>query len=395
MRNFAIYSILSAIPAILVINPFVLMLLGEQRGLWLYAALLDLWVGLVCMFAILYLWRKRTVYHWIMVALIVALVPMMLTGEIAYSLIRYKYGDRLLGKIADIHQPDPLLSYTLKPGALDRHTRMGEFDVEYVIDDRGHKAIEQSPVASRTIHVFGDSFAFGFGVSNSDTWLNILSAKLGGEVNILNYGVIGYGLEQMYVSMDRHAEAINRGDLVIFAPIAADLQRGLAARTYVCGNLILGQIQPEGTDTFPKFEGGRWISADLREECNFLLDAVLANTRLRWSLGALYRSLRHRARYDAIMAEADRIFGSAKALAEQRGADFRVVFLPTPFECRNRAFSVDLSGLVTPIFSLIPYCPEDPTAALALSFPYDTHWSPAGHLWAAGALHRLLQDLPY
>jgi len=393
MRSVAIYALIGAVSIGLVLNPAVVLLLTGERSFAVHVGLLDLWLVLIAAAALWYLRRPHPALAWTTAALVALLPAYMLAGEIAWSYVRYKYGDRLLGRIPAIHQPDPLLGYTLIPEAVGRHTRTGEFDVEYVIDAQGRKAIENVAGVARTLHVFGDSFAFGFGVGNQATWLNRLRARLGDALDVQNWGVIGYGLEQMYLAFERNAEAIRPGDVVLFAPIAVDLQRGLAAGTYVCGNLILGQVLPGGSPTFPKFEDGRWVAADLREECNFLLDAVLANTRLRWSLGALWRSFLHRQRHEAIMASADRVFAAARDLAEARGADFHVVFLPTPEECRSRAFTVALDDLETPWRTLMPFCPDEPGAAGALRFPHDSHWSPAGHAWAADALGRLLPAL--
>jgi hypothetical protein len=393
MRAFASYTLIVAVSVVVVINPLVVWVLTQQRGLALYVVLLDLWLLAAAGASWLYLRRGRRLYFRVAVGLLLTLLPALLAGEIAYDFVRYRYVDRMLGRLPAIHRPDPLLVYTLTPEAVGRHSRQGEFDVEYVVDHEGRKRIDDCPGAKRTIHVFGDSFTFGFGVGNADTWLNLLSARLGEEMGVCNHGVIGYGIEQMYLAQERRAEQFRPGDIVIFAPIAVDLQRGLVSGTYACGNRILGQISPDGHQTYPKLQAGRWLSADLRDECNFLLDTVMASTRLRWSFGYLYREWRHRSRHDDIIANADQIFAMAEASATARGAEFHVVFLPTPRECQVGRFTVDLDDLQTRHWSLLPHCPDDPEAARALSFPFDTHWSPQGHMWAAAAFHDLLPQL--
>jgi hypothetical protein len=109
MRSIALSITLIALAAMVVLNPVVVLLVTGLRGLAIYTAWLDLWLVLIALAALLHLRHGRPAWLWASVALIVALVPALAAGEIGYSLVRHKYGDRLLGRLADIHQPDPLL----------------------------------------------------------------------------------------------------------------------------------------------------------------------------------------------------------------------------------------------------------------------------------------------
>lgn len=387
MRSFATYVIIIALSAILVVNPVVIYLLTGLRGFAAYVLLFDLWLGLAILGAALYLKRQRRGYLWLSIACLVTLAPVLAAGEIAYVLLRQQYGDRLLGEIPAIYEPDPWLVYTHLPDVVGQHVSHGNFDVQYVTDDLGRKKIGQSAGARYTLHVFGDSFTFGFGVANSDTWLNLLADQLGGEVNVLNYGVVGYSLEQMFLSLREHLGEVQAGDHVVFAPVAADLERGPAGRWYVCGGLI----RAERNEAFPKFEDGEWSLVRLRDECDFLLDTALANSPFPLGFGALYRSLQRRAIERAVIANAERIFAEAERLVGERGARFQVVFLATPEECRSGTFTLALDQLKTPHRSLMPYCPDDPDAAQGLQFPHDGHWNVEGHEWAADALRAVLE----
>lgn len=386
MRTVAIYVVIVCVSTVLVINPAVVYWLTGLRSFALYVALLDLWLAITAAAAVLYLKRGRAGYFWLTLGALAALPPVMLAGEIGYTLFRHQYADRLLGQIAPIYRDDPQLIYTHLPNARGRHVSMGNFDVTYETDALGRKKIEPSPDARWSVHVFGDSFAFGFGVANRDTWLNLLARKLQPEANVFNYGVVGYGLEQMYLSLERHRDQIRPGDLVIFAPVADDLARGLAGRHYVCG----GQIRAERSEMFPKFEDGAWTTVRLSDECSFLLDTVLANSPFPIGFGALYRSLTRQSTHRAMIDEADRIFALAADLAAAQDARFEVVFLATPEECRRNALSIALDRLQTSYRSLMPYCPDHPAEVEALKFPHDGHWNPTGHRWAADALYDLL-----
>jgi len=389
MHAFVLYGVIIALTLLVPVNPLVAYWLTGARSFALYAGFVDLCLLILAGAGVLYLRTGRRVFLAGFAIVLAGFVPALILAEAGWVYVRQRFADRLLGEVAEIHEEHPLLVYTLMPEAQGRHTSLGNFDVEYVIDARGRKRIAQSPEAARTIHVFGDSFTFGYGVANADTWLNRLSARLGDDVNILNYGVMGYSLEQMLLGLERYADEIAPGDLVLFTPIAADLERSLVGKTYVCAGLI----RAEQNTTFPKWQDGAWRPADLREECNFFFDTLLANSPFPVSFGALYRQIRHTRRHDRMIENADRIFAAARRIAREQGADFHVVFLATPEECANGRFSIDIASLETPFSSLLPHCPEDAGAAAALKFPYDGHWSPAGHAWAAEALQRVLDEL--
>ncbi len=91
-----------------------------------------------------------------MIGAIVTLVPAMFIGEVALAFARHQYADHLLGEVPKIFRPDPKLVYAPVPGARGRHASIGNFDVEYEIDEQGRKAVPQNQDARRSVHVFGD-----------------------------------------------------------------------------------------------------------------------------------------------------------------------------------------------------------------------------------------------
>lgn len=390
MRTLTLYALIVAGSALLVLNPVVIHLTTGLRSLAAYTLLLDLWLVLIVVAGGLYLRSGRRLFAGLTIGAIATLLPAMFIGEVGLVLLRHGYGDRMLGDVPDIVEPHPQLIYTLIPGAVDRHTSLGNFDVVYEIDGHGRKAIPGGDDAPRSLHVFGDSFTFGFGVANEDTWLNLVDERLGPRIAVHNYGVIGYSLEQMLLSLERNRALVERGDHVLFTPMSDDLARSLAGRSYVCG----GMIRSEGNEVFPVLEeDGGWRQADLAEECSFLFDSVLANSPLPVGFGALVRSWRRTEGRREMIDNADRIFARAAAVAAERGASFDLVFIATPDECATGRLAFDLEGLETPWTSLLPACPDGPEAAHALRFPFDGHWNPAGHAWAAAALLEILDDL--
>jgi hypothetical protein len=387
MRGTASYTVVAAVSALLVLNPVVVYLVSGSRSLAAFALVLDVWLALIAAAGAYHLWRPARASFWLMIAGIATLVPALLAGEVALAFVRHQYADHLLGEVPEIFRPDERLIYAPIPGARGRHAAIGEFDVEYVIDERGRKAVPQSPDARRTVHVFGDSFTFGFGVANADTWPNLLKERLGEDVNVLNYGVIGYSLEQMHLALETYLDEIRPGDVVVMAPISADLERSLVGKLYVCG----GMIRAEANEVFPRLADGRWVYERLDERCSFVFDALLANSPLPIGFGSLYRQRHYRATYPAMVANARAIFARTEELVKARGAELLVVFLTTPEECARGTYDIDLAPLAAP--SLLAYCPPAAESA-AIRFPHNGHYNPQGHAWAAEAVERILLESP-
>ncbi len=71
----------------------------------------------------------------------------------------------------------------------------------------------------------GDSFTFGQQAADEDTWPHILES-LDKRLQVINLGVCGYGADQMYITL-RESVGEYKPALVLFAPIAEDLNRSL------------------------------------------------------------------------------------------------------------------------------------------------------------------------
>ena len=77
------------------------------------------------------------------------------------------------------------------------------------------------------IALVGDSYTFGENVAFEDTWGSVLDHQLQERCQILNFGVIGYGIDQMYL---RYLQDVRpwHPDLVIVAFIDHDLHRTMS-----------------------------------------------------------------------------------------------------------------------------------------------------------------------
>jgi hypothetical protein len=102
--------------------------------------------------------------------------------------------------------PDPLLGWRPKPGVAVRAVRPGSYDVVIRIDENGLRApgpvrVSKPPGISR-IGVYGCSQTFGEGVNDEETFSAQLATLLP-RTEVLNFGVHGYGTDQMLLAYER------------------------------------------------------------------------------------------------------------------------------------------------------------------------------------------------
>jgi len=109
---------------------------------------------------------------------------------------------------------DDRLGWRYRPGARARH-RTDEFDVSIRINSRGFRGPEvpfQRTPGRKRIVALGDSFTFGWGVEEEETWPARLARIL--DVEVVNLGVSGYGTDQEYILLQSEGRAY-RPDVVL------------------------------------------------------------------------------------------------------------------------------------------------------------------------------------
>jgi hypothetical protein len=366
-------------------NPLVLgMFVRISWPRFIYISVFDILALAIAFFAIRHVRRADRRDLIAALVLLISWPAVMIAAEIAINFL-----DKGLGRTVEpgkpilgdsVHDRDQLLGWVPRPGARGRHVSKGNFDATYVIDAKGRRAIPPNPGARQTLHFFGDSFTFGHGVDNEQTALSMIAGVLGARANVTNYGVMAYGLEQMFLRLRAAKDEIRPGDVVIFSPVALDLTRNLIAKDFVC---ILHEINYSKVETFPWWDGSAWRPERIADHC--------PHGDLPLALLQRFLLSRQSDRENAALAKnADRIFDLTRALAVERGAVMQVIFLVYPDECRARSFDFDLTLLKTNFETLMPYCPEDEALA-RMRFETDRHLTPEGHRWMASALLDVLE----
>lgn len=121
--------------------------------------------------------------------------------------------------------PDQTLGWTIAPS---RKSENGMYlsSVEGLRSAEQGVSMKERSTTCR-IALVGDSFTFGETVPYEDTWGAILGDRLGGRCQIVNFGVIGYGTDQVYL---RYLKDVRpwHPDLVIFSFIDDDFRRTMS-----------------------------------------------------------------------------------------------------------------------------------------------------------------------
>ena len=126
--------------------------------------------------------------------------------------------------------PDERLGWVINPG---RRTADGLYfsSVEGLRSPQAGVAFADRKARHR-VALVGDSFTFGLEVSYEQSWGARLERALGGDVQVLNFGVDGYGVDQAYLRYTRDVRPW-RPDVVIFGLITHDLFRSMAVYSFV------------------------------------------------------------------------------------------------------------------------------------------------------------------
>lgn len=82
------------------------------------------------------------------------------------------------------------------------------------------------------VALIGDSNAFSFEVPFDQSWGYLLERLLGDDVQVLNFGVDGYGIDQMYLRYRRDVRPW-KPQVVLIGFIGHDLSRTMAVYPFV------------------------------------------------------------------------------------------------------------------------------------------------------------------
>jgi lysophospholipase L1-like esterase len=358
-----------------------------------------------------------------------------------YAAHRFLPGGEWLSTASIFNLEDEPVGYSLKPHA----TRILTTGEAYTVRDRLNslglndveRRVEKEP-GSRRILVLGDSFVFGQGVRRDESLPRLLDLSLP-DVEVINAGIPGYGLEQEYLYFKDRGHRFEP-DLVLLGFFMNDVQdpttmdvvrndEGLAL-AYRTRPQVLARARAKE----PKGLRGS-VSSWIRSHSLFY-------TFVRIRLDNLRYRLRHpNARRQPpdlgveglptalgiYLAEPDpeeterwrrahRTLDALKELAAAHGALLALFSVPAPnqiskeeFDRWARARDLDPSRLARnkPFEMIMEWCGISGTPCLDLLetldgrvrddlyFRHDLHWNPEGHRLATEAVRAFLASLGF
>lgn len=301
------------------------------------------------------------------------------------------------------HQSDAYLGWSGKPN-LRLRFRRAEFDALVQHDAEGWRQPEPPRPAAPTsrILVLGDSFTWGWGVSQGQVFTDLLQAALPATVAMYNRGVPGFGTAQEYLLLQREL-ATRTYDAVVLLFYINDLSDNISARQgrrpYF--ELVDGELLPRNQPALPVINPVKQFLREHSRAYAFVEFRVELLRRRFFREANSDREYRTAAAVDfhevpgyAVTA---RLLGEIQRLAHKHGARFFLVYVPQVSEIELDApFPYDRSihAMVDDIarreniqlIDLSTTFHQHAKAGKQLIYPIDAHWTPAGHRVAAAAL---------
>jgi lysophospholipase L1-like esterase len=301
------------------------------------------------------------------------------------------------------HESDPVLGWRGKSNWKARFRRP-EFDalIEHGPDGWRRPDPPPPPNPSRRVLILGDSFTWGWGVSQGELFSDKLQSHLAPDVAIYNRGINGFGTSQEYLLLQRELETRHYDAVALMFYLNdvgdnVDPKRGRRPLFELDGDRLVPRNQPP----LPL----------LNPIQRFLKDHSRAFQTLDVEISMLVRSAGDEEEglppADAVDVDYRHINGAAvtmRLLAEMQrlcaahGAKFFLVYLPHISEISGDVSSYPYVRAVhdlvrdvaaqehIPLIELGPVFHQRAQQGDALVFAHDEHWTPAGHEAAAAAL---------
>ena len=146
----------------------------------------------------------------------------LLVAELAVRLVRPQ---AVMTVSPGLYQPDDPRRYRIAPGFQGRITNQAEFDTEVVTNQAGLRGPEVGPKPADSLRILaiGDSFTFGVGARQEETWPARLERRMS-NVQVLNAGAPGFGVPDEVAWFESHGVGLQPDAVVVAVFLANDLQ---------------------------------------------------------------------------------------------------------------------------------------------------------------------------
>jgi lysophospholipase L1-like esterase len=146
----------------------------------------------------------------------------LVVAEIAVRLVRPQ---AVMTVSRGLYEPDEPRRYRIAPGFRGRIANQAEFDTEVAINREGLRGPEIGPKPAGGVRILaiGDSFTFGVGAQQEETWPARLERRLR-NAQVLNAGAPGFGVPDEVAWFERHGVGLDPDVVVVAVFLANDLQ---------------------------------------------------------------------------------------------------------------------------------------------------------------------------
>ena len=302
------------------------------------------------------------------------------------------------------HQSDPALGWSCKPNVRMRFRRP-DFDAEIAQGPDGWRRPEPAPPSnpSRRVLFLGDSFTWGWGVSQGELFTDRLQQRLP-DTAVYNRGVNGFGTSQEYLLLQQEL-ARHKYDAVALMFFQNDVgdnvnpKRGRRPLFALEGDRLVPRNQP------PK----RLMNPVVR----FFKDHSRLYQLLDFRISLVVRSLdddrevtphpeKTQVDYHDLPGATVtmRLLREMRRLARDHGSEFVIVYLPHHGEIAGLTSSYPYIEAVhamirdvaatdgIPLVDLTEPFRQQAQRGRVVVYPHDEHWTPEGHRLAADVLLR-------
>jgi lysophospholipase L1-like esterase len=157
-----------------------------------------------------------------LIFLVFSLIFSLLVAELAVRLVRPQ---AVMTVSPGLYQPDGPRRYRIAPGFRGRITNQAEFDTEVVTNREGLRGPELGPKPAGGLRILavGDSFTFGVGARQEETWPARLERRMR-NVQVLNAGAPGFGVPDEVAWFETYGVGLHPDVVVVAVFLANDLQ---------------------------------------------------------------------------------------------------------------------------------------------------------------------------
>ncbi len=291
-----------------------------------------------------------------------------------------------------------------------------EFDLNYIINSEGNRGTLAGDSASEQIVLVGDSFTFGYGVQEEDSFGYLLEGM--SELPVINLGQAGTEPEQIYKRFMLKLENLSLKPVVVVYTVYFDDLGNVGRWNLLEYDYELKSVEWKAFEKPPLFGLRAWLSRN--SEIYNLVSRVLTQSKVadvRQADSILPEILN--ARVDGEFAgkveKMDVILHLMKEAAESQSSELLLVYAPAMHEVNGEALSramemyaVSEEQLGVRIIreTLSELAMENDVQYLDLTEPLregnedsvlyweiDIHWTPEGNKVAAAEIYKVIEPM--